>query len=406
MRVNWSRLILGVVTVVVILGAGFLVMRPTATTVDFSKVELGPLRVTVESDGKTRIKDLYAVNAPVNGRLLRINLDPGDPVGAGQVIATIEPTEPTFLTARDLSEAKAKVLAAEATRDQAKADLERTKTEVEYAQYTYKRTKSLNTTGYYSQEKLEEAELTVKTKIANREVAEKTLVTKEFELKRAQAEMQPPSSQTSYRSTPEADCLNITSPVDGRVLSVAQESETIISAGATVAQVGDPRSLEIVLEMLTEDAVKVRAGAEVIIEQWGGASDIKGKVRLVEPYGFTKTSALGIEEQRVNVIVDFDESYENWQHLAHAFKVVARVVWWESPEVVKVPMGALFRQRNRWAVYVVDNGFSRLRNVDVGHSTTREAEVVAGLKEGDTVILHPSDRIRDGARVASRLEGK
>lgn len=401
MRFNWSRLVLGLITLGVLAWAGFLVMRPSVTQVDFAKVESGPLRVTVESDGKTRIRDVFVVAAPVTGRLLRVSVDPGDRVTAGQRIATIEPAEPAFLSARSLSEGRAKVASAEANRDQAKAQVDQARTDVEYAQYTHKRVKDLNKTGYYSQEKLEEAELTLKTKKAALEVAEKTLVSKEFELKQTQAELLQPNSMTTNQPTPEADCIQVTAPGDGSVLYVAQESETVINAGTPVVQIGEPRNLEIVLEMLTEDAVKLRPGAEAMIEQWGGDS-VKGKVRLVEPYGFTKTSALGIEEQRVNVIIDFNEPYERWQHMAHAFKVVARVVWWESDDVLKVPMGALFRQRNRWAVYVVDNGFARLRNIDIGHSTTLEAEVVAGLKPGDQVIMHPSDRIRDGARVSAK----
>ncbi len=400
MRANWSRLSLGLVTLVVIIGALWLVMRPTPTVVDVARVEAGPMSVTVEGDGWTRIKDLYYINAPVGGRLLRITRKANDEVKVGEVVASIEPSEPTFLTSRDVNQGKAAVMTAEANRDQAKADVVRAKTETEYAQYTYNRVKALKGSGVYSQKDLETAELDLKAKTASQEVTEKTLIAKEMELKKAQAEQQQPNNVTTYKPATE-DCINVTSPVDGKLLYVTQESETVITPGANIMQVGDPSQMEILLQMLTEDAVKVKAGATARIEEWGGQS-IKGKVRYVEPYAFTKTSALGIEEQRVNVIIDFDEPYENWKQLAHAFKVVTRIVWWESSEVVKVPMGAVFRQRNRWAVYVLENGFSRLRNVDIGHTTTLEAEVVAGLKEGDTVIVHPSDRVRDGGRVAAR----
>jgi HlyD family secretion protein len=400
MRANWSRLSLGLMTLGVILGAAWLVMRPSATMVDASRVESGPLSVTVESDGWTRVKDLYYVNAPVGGRLLRVLKKSGDAIKAGEVVASIEPSEPTFLTSRDVNQAKATVAVAEANRDQAKADLQRAKTETEYARYTYKRTKELNKSGYYSTEKLEEAELSLKTKIAAQESSEKTLAAKEMDLAKAKAEQQQPNSVTTYKPSA-ADCVNVTTPVDGRVLYVTQESETIMAPGATIMQVGDPTRMEIQLEMLTEDAVKVKPGAQARIEQWGGPM-IKGKVRLVEPYAFTKTSALGIEEQRVNVIVDFDEPYENWRQMAHAFKVVTKIVWWESSDVLKVPMGAVFRQRNRWAVYVVEDGVARLRFLEIGHTTTLEAEVVTGLREGDIVIVHPGDRVRDGARVSPR----
>jgi HlyD family secretion protein len=400
MRANWSRLSLGLMTLGVILGAAWLVMRPSATMVDASRVESGPLSVTVESDGWTRVKDLYYVNAPVGVRLLRVLKKSGDAIKAGEVVASIEPSEPTFLTSRDVNQAKATVAVAEANRDQAKADLQRAKTETEYARYTYKRTKELNKSGYYSTEKLEEAELSLKTKIAAQESSEKTLAAKEMDLAKAKAEQQQPNSVTTYKPSA-ADCVNVTTPVDGRVLYVTQESETIMAPGATIMQVGDPTRMEIQLEMLTEDAVKVKPGAQARIEQWGGPM-IKGKVRLVEPYAFTKTSALGIEEQRVNVIVDFDEPYENWRQMAHAFKVVTKIVWWESSDVLKVPMGAVFRQRNRWAVYVVEDGVARLRFLEIGHTTTLEAEVVTGLREGDIVIVHPGDRVRDGARVSPR----
>lgn len=400
MRVNWSRISLGLVTLVVIIGALWLVMRPTPTVVDVARVDAGPMSVTVEGDGWTRIKDLYYVNAPVGGRLLRVTRKANDDVKAGDVVASIEPSEPTFLSSRDVSQGKAAVKTAEANRDQAKADVVRAKTETEYAQYTFNRVKALKSTGVYSQKDLETAELDLKAKTASQEVTEKTLIAKEMELKKAIAEQQQPNTITTYKPTAE-DCINVTSPITGKLLYVTQESETVITPGANIVQVGDPSQMEILVQMLTEDAVKVKPGARARIEEWGGGS-ITGKVRYVEPYAFTKTSALGIEEQRVNVIIDFDEPYENWKQLAHAFKVVTRIVWWESAEVVKVPMGAVFRQRNRWAVYVFENGKSLLRNVEIGHTTTLEAEVVAGLREGDTVIVHPSDRVRDGGRVAAR----
>ena len=400
MGANWSRLSLGFVTLVIILGALWLVMRPTPTAVDVARVDAGPMSVTVESDGWTRVKDLYYVNAPVGGRLLRVTRKANDPVKAGEVVASIEPSEPTFLNARDVNQGKAAVKTAEASRDQAKADVVRAKTETEYAQYTYNRVKALKGSGVYSQKDLETAELDLKSKAAAQMVSEKALIAKEMELKKAMADQQQPNTITTYKPNT-ADNINVTSPVDGQVLYVTQESETVITPGGNIMQVGDPSKMEILLQMLTEDAVKVKAGAAARIEEWGGPS-IKGKVRYVEPYAFTKTSALGIEEQRVNVIIDFDEPYEKWKQLGHAFKVVTRIIWWESPEVIKVPMGAVFRQRNRWAVYVLENGRSLLRSIDVGHTTTTEAEVVAGLKEGDTVIVHPSDRVRDGARVAAR----
>lgn len=199
MRANWSRLSLGLMTLGVILGAAWLVMRPSATMVDASRVESGPLSVTVESDGWTRVKDLYYVNAPVGGRLLRVLKKSGDAIKAGEVVASIEPSEPTFLTSRDVNQAKATVAVAEANRDQAKADLQRAKTETEYARYTYKRTKELNKSGYYSTEKLEEAELSLKTKIAAQESSEKTLAAKEMDLAKAKAEQQQPNSVTTYK---------------------------------------------------------------------------------------------------------------------------------------------------------------------------------------------------------------
>lgn len=375
--------------------------RPQPVPVDLVTVERGPMRVTVDEDGKTRIRDVFVVSAPVAGVKRRIMHKVGDPVGANETIITsIVPTDPEFLDPRSEMQAQATVKAAEAALEFAKADVRRAEAEFAYAQSELARARRLARSGNISESELDRAEREMRTRQAALEEAQAQRGIREFELQRARAALVPPSAPRGERD--DCDCVNVYSPVNGRILRILAESESVVSAGTELAEIGDPANLEIVVDLLSSDAVKVEPGQEVIIEDWGGDGPISGRVRRIEPYGSTKISALGIEEQRVNVIVDIDTPHEQWRNLGHGFRVETRIVLWQSDDALRVPLTALFRQGGDWAVFKVENGTSRTQIVETGRRNGIEAEILGGLEEGDQIILHPSGRISEGTKVVPR----
>lgn len=404
MRVTWSRGLIGVVAAVLVVGALAVLFAPEPAEVDLGKVVRGPMTVNVSGEGKTRIKDVFTVSAPLSGRLLRIDLQAGDPVVAGEtVVARVQPPEPNLHDVRTRAELEAKLRAAESLRELAQAEVQRSQAELEFAQADLKRNKALSEKGFTAGRSLELAQLELKTKQATVQVAKNNLAAKESDLQVVRAQMMdPPGSNGSAASEQQPNCIDVRSPVSGRVLKLLQESEHFVAAGTPLVDLGDPASLEVVIEMLSEDAVKVREGAKAVLEGWGGV-ELRGKVRLIEPLGYTKVSALGIEEQRVNVIIDFVDPPAAWQALAHGFRVNARIGVWEGADILKVPMGALFRLGNEWAVFATDDrGAARLKRVSVGHITNAEAEVLGGLSDGESVVLHPSEKIAEATPVRQR----
>jgi HlyD family secretion protein len=381
-------------------GLGWL-FRPQPVPVDLIDVERGAMRVTVDEDGETRIRDVFVVSAPVAGVKRRIALKVGDPVTANDtVITSIFPTDPAFLDPRSERQAEAAVKAAEAALEFAKAAVRRAEAEFSYAQTELERARRLARSGNISDTELDRAEREMRTRQAALEEAQAQLGIKEFELERARAALVPPTA--SREQSEGCDCVNVYSPVDGRILRILSESESVVPAGAELAEIGDPGNLEIVVDLLSSDAVKVAPGQEVIIDDWGGDHPIAGVVRRIEPYGFTKVSALGIEEQRVNVIVDIRTPREQWQSLGHGYRVETRIILWQSDDVVKVPVTALFRQGESWAVFKVENGTARSQVVEAGRRNGIEAEILGGLALGDRIVLHPSGRVGDGTDVVQR----
>jgi len=378
---------------------------PQPVPVDLVTVSRGPLAVTVDEEGQTRVREVYTVSAPVGGRLLRIAADVGDPVIEGEtVIATIQPTDPSFLDARSLSQAEAAVKAAEAARTLAAADVERAAAELDFARSELARARRLAERGNIAEATLDRARRDMRTRTAALEEAKAALKVRDFELENARAVlMQPGDAETGEGTSASAGCcVPVRAPVTGRVLQVLQESEAVVPAGTPLVELGDPADLEIVTDLLSEDAVRVSEGDEVAIENWGGARALAGVVRRIEPFGFTKVSALGIEEQRVNVIVDFTGDPAERAALGHGFRLDTRIFIWRGEDVLTVPVGALFRDREAWAVFRVVDGEARLAPVEIGRRNTLEAQVVSGLAEGDRVIVHPSDRIADGVAVSDR----
>ena len=379
---------------------------PRPEPVDFATVERGLLRVTVDDEGKTRVKEAYVVSAPVGGRLLRIERHVGDEVKAGEtVVATIQPRAPAFLDVRSRAQAEAAVRAAEAAKSLAEAEVERVQAALDFALADLERTRTLAARATASRRALDRAELEVKTERAALATAGAGLRVKQFELETARAALIDPAigAGAAGGAQPSAPCcVDVVAPVDGRVLELLQESETVVEAGQKLVEIGDPRELEIIADLLSSDAVRVAEGAAVMVEEWGGGKTLAGVVRRIEPTGFTKVSALGIDEQRVNVIIDLLDPAEQWRQLGHGYRVEVRIVVWEDPEALILPSGALFREGDRWAVFAEKDRRARLRLVEIGRGNGLQAELLEGLVEGDRVVLHPSDRIADGSRVSAR----
>lgn len=376
---------------------------PRPVPVDLAEIGRGPLTVTVDGEGKTRVRETYLVSAPLPGRVLRIDAEVGDAVTAKEtVLATVRPTDPTFLDVRTRAELVAAVSAAEAARALAEAERARAEADLGFAKSDLERFAKLAKSGTVSPRELERAELDVATKLAEVARAEAALEMRRHELATAKARLIDPG-QSGERER--GCCVEVKAPVDGRVLAVLHESEGVVDAGAPLLEIGDISDLEVVVDLLSTDAVQVTEGGRTIIEDWGGGEPLEGIVRRIEPTGFTKVSALGIEEQRVNVLIDFAGPEENWQALGHGYRVEVRVVTWSEEDVVRVPLSALFRSGKDWAVFVADDGLARLRTVVLGKRNGRFAQVLEGLEEGEAVVVHPSDRVADGIGVVPREEG-
>ena len=381
-------------------------LTPPAILVDAERVARGRLAITVREDGTTRIRERYVISSPLAGRLLRIALREGDPVKTGEtLIARIEPTDPALLDARSLAEAEARVKAAEVALELTEPMVEQTEAELEFAEAELYRITNLHERGAATASQLDEIKMQVRTKRQARRIARYRRDIARFELEQAKAALlrsRPRTTKDDDSDTsPQVD-LDIHSPIDGRVLHVLQKSATVVQPGTPLVEVGDPADLEIVVDVLSADAVKIQPGQEATIEQWGGESPLHGKVRRVEPSGFTKVSALGIEEQRVNVVIDLSDEYSVWQRLGDGFHVDAAITVWQADDVLRVPLSAAFRQEDKWHVFVIEGGRARLRRVELGRRNDEYAEVLSGLEPGDHVVLYPGDSIRDGSRVRLR----
>ncbi len=388
------KLLAGLALVAALLAVGF---WPSAAPVELAPATRGPLRVTVDEEGETRVRDRFVVSAPVAGRALRVELEPGDIVRRGEtVVATFLPAAAVPLDARSRAEAEAAVAAARAALGSTRAERERAQAALALARSELVRHRELAAQRIVSRQALEAKETEARA-------AEEALRAAEFAVASAthQGEMAGARLLPAGATGP-ARPFAIRSPIDGVVLKRLRESEAVVPAGEPLLELGDPRRLEIVSDLLSTDAVKVRPGAPVLLEQWGGDHPIRARVRRVEPSGFVKVSALGVEEQRVNVVMDFEDPLGAWSALGDGYRVEVRIVVWEGDGVLKVPTSSLFRRGDDWAVFAVSGGRTEMRVVEVGRRNGAFAEVVSGLREGEPVVLHPSDSLRDGSRVARR----
>lgn len=375
---------------------GFL---PKPLPVDIAKVATGALRVTIDEEAKTRVKDRFVISAPVAGYMRRIELEVGDRVGKGQKVAEIEPLRSEPLDPRSRAQAEALVSAAQATLKSARENARARDAESDFAKNQLERSKKLYAEGYISKEAFDQVE-------SDARKAEAGLLSADAEVKAAASELERAQAALIYsakeRSVKHMGFVPLRAPVSGRVLKIRHESAGVVNAGEDIIDIGDPERLEVNVEVLSTDAVKIKPGTQVLFDRWGGDLPLTGKVRAIEPQGFIKVSSLGVEEQRVVVIADITSEQEKWQKLGDGYSLEARFILWEGRNVLQVPASAMFRYGHDWAVFVVEKKRARLRKVHVGHSNGLAAEIVSGLAEGEMVIVHPDESIKDGTRVRVR----
>lgn len=372
-------------------------LRPRPVPIDAARVVRGPLAVTIEESGMTRVKDRYLVSAPVAGNVARQALEPGDSVKEGDVLAEIAPAVSPLIDERSRAEAEARLGAARAALGQAQAQRARASSAKQLAEQDLSRLRQLEASGAIAHEALEQAEFEARMR-------GEELASSEFSVKVAteQVRVAGVALDRGVGRSGVHHHVNVLAPASGHVLRVQQKSAGVVPAGAPLVEVGDPAGLEIVVDLLTTDAVRVKSGTGVVIEGWGGDEPLAGRVRRVEPSAFTRPSALGIDEQRVNVIVALTSPREKWSSFGDGYRVETRLVLWQSERVLKVPLGAVFRYGKGWAAFRIDDGIAKLVPVTVGHRSESEVEIVSGLALGAEVAVHPGDRVKDGARVAVR----
>jgi HlyD family secretion protein len=365
--------------------------------IDEGRVQRGPLVVAIEETGVTRVKDRYLVSAPTTGRVSRLLLEPGDTVREGDALAEIAPALSPLLDERTRAEAEARLGAALSAFGQARSQASRASVAKESAEQELSRTKRLAESGSLPQQALEQADFGTRMRaeeLSSAEFASK-VAGEEVRVARIALGRDVPTSLRDRH-------VDVLAPVSGRVLRVHQKSAGVVQAGTPLLEVGDPRALEVVVDLLTTDAVQVQPGTPVVIQGWGGDRALSGKVRRIEPSAFTRPSALGVDEQRVNVVVALLDPPELWAALADGYRVEARLVLWRAESVLQVSQGAIFRHGDGWAVFRVEDAVTRLVPVRIGHRGETQVEIVSGLAARDVVAVHPGDRVRDGARIEAR----
>ncbi len=389
-----KRIFKRVLVALLLIAAAFVIalaFRPKPVEVDAAQVTRGPLQVTVEEDAETRAHDRFTLAAPIAGRLSRIQLREGDEVTPRTPIATISPLP---LDVRELAEIRARVASAEARQREAAEQLARWENDHAQAVRDLDRARRLAADGIVAQQDFEQAQTKESAAAKEEEAAKFRLNSAAADVERERAGLVSVEAQEQG-----GRIVTLYPPTRSRILRIFEKSERVIPYGTEIAVLSDPNKIEIVADLLSTDAVKVRPGAPVIVENWGGPAPLRAKVRLVEPYGFTKVSALGIEEQRTNVIADFIDPPDG---LGDGYRVDVRVVLWENANVLKAPASALFRVRGRWSVFTVDEGRTRLHSVEVGHRNAAEAEILNGVERGAVVVVHPPNDLKENTRVAVR----
>ena len=381
-------------------GLSYVAFRDDPVPVDLVTVERGPLRVTIDADGQTRIRDIYEVASPIAGTARRAPVSVGDPVVAGEtVVARVEPLSPSLLDARSRAQAEASVAEARAALDVARSEMRRAEEEEAFARLQFDRTQTLMDRGVTTVTQMETATQSLAVAEAAVAAAQSRVAMSEGSLERAEAALVRPGGSATAT---EDCCVELRAPSDGVVLSIATISEHPVQAGAPLVTVGDPADLEIVSDLLSSDAVRIGPGTRAMVERWGGPDPLEAVLTRIEPAAVTRVSALGIEEQRVDAIFEIETPPGERPGLGHGFAVFLRIVEWESDDALQVPLGALFRRGEDWAVFVAEDGVARERIVSLGERAARRAQILDGLEEGDRIVTHPSDTVTDGVMIVDR----
>jgi len=385
-----------IVAIIVGLVVGF---WPQPSWVDVATVSRGPLLVAVVEEGKTRVIDRYIISAPVAGYVRRFELEVGDAIKQGQPLVDLDPLRPQVLDVRSRAEAKARVAAAKAKILAEEQKTRVVKADEELALEEYKRIKNLRNQQLVSQDEEDKAAARASmTKAAQR--------SSEFAVEVARHELEAARTILAYSAAKDTgqgvEHVDIIAPINGSVLKVYHESEGVVDAGQALIEVGNPQALEVEVDVLSADAVQIKKGVRVLFHRWGGENPLEGIVRKVEPVGFTKISALGVEEQRVLVIADIVSDSEKWQRLGDGYRVEAQFILWEDDNVLQIPASALFHYGDNWAVYELKSGRAYLRKIKIGQKNGLVAQVLDGLNIDQIVILYPDDTIKEGRRVKVR----
>lgn len=400
---KYSRTILVLLAAVLLVAVLAFAFWPRPVPVDIGEVVREPMLDTVTEEGRTRVHDAYVVSTPVSGRLRRVEVEPGDPVERGEdIVAYMAPSNPAVLDVRTREQARANVSAAEAALRLAQAERNRAVADLELAESDLERQRYLRENDVASEAALDRAVREARSASAALDSADAAVSVRQAELANARAMLDGISGDREDAPQLIAD-IPIHAPASGRVLRLIQQSETTLPAGSPILEIGNvEHDLEILVELLSTDAVRVMPGQRVLIADWGGETDLDGVVERVDPWGFTKFSALGVEEQRVNSVIRFAHPDARPQGLGHGYRVVVRIVIWENDNALVVPSSALFRDGDGWAVFAVRSGRARRVRVGIDRNNGLQAHIVSGLEEGDRVVLYPSSAIFEGAAVVAR----
>ena len=391
---------IGFTLLFLVIAAGLLYgFLPRAIVIDAVAAVKAPLAVTIEEEGKTRVMERYVISAPVAGYARRIDMHVGDVVQAGQVLAQLEPARSEALDPRSRAQMQAQLNAAQAGLSAATENARAAAAQASLAQQELQRVESLRKVNFISEQALDRARTELSRSQATQQAAQYTANMARFELDKVRATL---ASTANPQSAKTAETIKVSAPVAARVLKLLHESEGLVQAGQPLIEIGNPDTLEITIEVLSTQAVQIAPGSKVLFDRWGSDSTLQGVVRMIEPTGFTKVSALGVEEQRVRVIADITTPREVWQRLGDGYRVEARFVIWEGQDILQIPASALFRQGKDWAVFVVQNGRAKTRSVTVGQRAGLIVQILSGIQAGEAVITHPEEKIKDGTRVKVR----
>jgi HlyD family secretion protein len=376
---------------------------PQSILVEVVPASYAPLTITIEEEGRTRVVDRYVIAAPVNGVTCRQQLKVGDSVIQGQVLLGITPLESQVLDPRSRAEAEARLASAESAVRAAQEQARASAATAQLAILERNRLRPLADKNLISREIMDKASTAVQTTAAAKRSADFTVEVAKYDREAARTTLQYSASNQhesldSTGNTTEERVL-VRSPINGKILKIARQCEGPVATGEPLLEIGDPSDLEIEVDVLSADAVRIAPGMKVTFDRWGGDQPLTGIVRIIEPIGSTKISALGVEEQRVLIISDFTSPKALWQRLGDGYRVEASFIIWHQEEVLQIPNSSLFRYQNGWAVFVAENGTAKRREITIGQRNGLIAQVLKGIEEGENIINHPSDVINDGTRV-------